>query len=41
LLAATALVNGLTMVTRNDRDVAGLGATVLNPFRLAEGHHRP
>lgn len=33
LLAATAFVNGLTLVTRNDRDVAGLGATVLNPFR--------
>ena len=33
LLAATALVNGLTLATRNDRDVAGLGATVLNPFR--------
>jgi toxin FitB len=33
LLAATAAVNGLTLVTRNDRDVAGLGATVLNPFR--------
>ncbi len=33
LLAATALVNRLTLVTRNDRDVAGLGATVLNPFR--------
>jgi hypothetical protein len=33
LLAATALVNGLTLVTRNDRDVAGLGATVLNPFK--------
>jgi toxin FitB len=32
LLAATALVNGLTLVTRNDRDVAGLGATVLNRF---------
>jgi len=35
LLAATALVNRLTLVTRNDRDVAGLGATVLNPFRAA------
>lgn len=35
LLAATALVNGLTLVTRNDRDVSGLGATVLNPFRFA------
>jgi len=33
LLAATASVHGLTLVTRNDRDVAGLGATVLNPFR--------
>jgi predicted nucleic acid-binding protein len=33
LLAATALTNGLTLVTRNDRDVAGLGATVLNPFK--------
>jgi predicted nucleic acid-binding protein len=32
LLAATALVHGLTLVTRNDRDIAGLGATVLNPF---------
>jgi hypothetical protein len=32
LLAATALTHGLTLVTRNDRDVAGLGATVLNPF---------
>ena len=35
LLAATALVNGLTLVTRNDRDVAGLGATVFNPFENA------
>jgi len=33
LLAATALTHGLTLVTRNDRDVAGLGASVLNPFR--------
>jgi predicted nucleic acid-binding protein len=40
LLAATALTNGLTLVTRNDRDLAGLGATVLNPFRGAENHHR-
>jgi hypothetical protein len=36
LLAATAWANGLTLVTRNDRDVAGLGATVLNPFKDAE-----
>jgi predicted nucleic acid-binding protein len=40
LLAATALTNGLTLVTRNDRDVAGLGATVLNPFKEAANHHR-
>ncbi len=32
LLAATAVANGLTLVTRNARDVAGLGAIVLNPF---------
>jgi predicted nucleic acid-binding protein len=36
LLAATALTHGLTLVTRNDRDVAGLGAMVLNPFKGAE-----
>jgi predicted nucleic acid-binding protein len=33
LLAATAAVNRLTLVTRNDGDVAGLGAKLLNPFR--------
>ena len=33
LMAATALVHGLTLVTRNARDVAGLGAEVLDPFR--------
>jgi predicted nucleic acid-binding protein len=33
LLAATAKVNGLTLVTRNETDVAGLGVEVLNPFR--------
>jgi predicted nucleic acid-binding protein len=33
LLAATAASNGLTLVTRNDRDVAGLDVKVLNPFR--------
>lgn len=32
LLAATAKVHGLTLVTRNEADVSGLGATVLNPF---------
>lgn len=32
LLAATAKANGLTLVTRNGADVAGLGVEVLNPF---------
>jgi predicted nucleic acid-binding protein len=40
LLAATAVTNGLTLVTRNDRDVAGLGVMVLNPFLTSENHHR-
>jgi hypothetical protein len=32
LLAATAKVNDLTLVTRNVRDVDGLGAIILDPF---------
>ncbi|MGE3703400.1 MAG: type II toxin-antitoxin system VapC family toxin [Hyphomicrobiaceae bacterium] len=32
LLAAQAKVHGLTLATRNDVDVEGLGARVLNPF---------
>lgn len=32
LLAATALTYDLTLVTRNDEDVVGLGARVFNPF---------
>ena len=32
LLAATARTNGLTLVTRDAADVAGLGVEVLNPF---------
>ena len=32
LLAATAVINRLTLVTRNDRQITGLGATILNPF---------
>lgn len=32
LLAATALVHGLTLVTRNVDDVAGTGVRVFNPF---------
>jgi hypothetical protein len=30
LLAATALVHGLTLVTRNERDIADLGVPILN-----------
>ncbi|MFN3643591.1 MAG: type II toxin-antitoxin system VapC family toxin [Gemmobacter sp.] len=33
LLAATAKANDLTLATRNEADVAGLGAAVLNPFQ--------
>lgn len=33
LLAATVKVHGVTLVTRNDRDVQGVGARVLNPFK--------
>ena len=40
LLAATAAIHGLTLVTRNDRDIAGVGAMVLNPFRTGEGRRR-
>jgi predicted nucleic acid-binding protein len=40
LLAATAAVNGLTLATRNDHDIAGLGAAVLNPFRIGEGRYQ-
>lgn len=32
LLAATAKVHGLTLVTRNTADVASIGVRVLNPF---------
>jgi toxin FitB len=35
LLAATAIVNGWTLVTRNTRDVARTGADLLNPFQPA------
>ncbi len=34
LLAATAKVNGLTLVTRNLADVAGLNVDALNPFEV-------
>ena len=32
-LAATAVVRGLTLVTRNVKDYEGTGATLLNPWR--------
>jgi toxin FitB len=35
LLAATARVHGMILATRNETDVAGLGAQVLNPFKAA------
>lgn len=35
LLAATAKVNHMTLVTRNDRHITGLGADVINPFGAA------
>jgi predicted nucleic acid-binding protein len=38
LLAATSAIHGLTLVTRNDRDIPGLCAAVFNPFRFGESH---
>lgn len=37
ILAATAVVHDLTLVTRNESDVAELGVQVLNPFRKMVG----
>ena len=37
LLAATAKVHDLTLVTRNIQHVQGLGASLLNPFESATG----
>jgi len=34
LLAATALVHGLTLVTRNIKDIARTGVPLLNPFEV-------
>lgn len=39
LLAATAKANDLTLVTRNEADVAGLGVAVLNPFQPDRRRH--
>lgn len=35
LMAATALVHGLVLVTRNVKDVAWTGVSYLNPFEPA------
>ena len=35
LLAATAIVHGLTIVTRNDSDIARTGASILDPWQRA------
>jgi toxin FitB len=32
MIAATALEHGLTLVTRNTKDFAGLGVTLFNPW---------
>lgn len=36
MIAATAAVHGLTVVTRNTRDFEGLNVPLLNPFAVAE-----
>ncbi|MGH7448166.1 MAG: type II toxin-antitoxin system VapC family toxin, partial [Longimicrobiales bacterium] len=36
LLLATADVHGVTLVTRNERDCAGRGVPILNPWAVAE-----
>lgn len=33
LLAATAKIHQLTLATRNDADIAGLGVRIVNPFK--------
>ena len=35
LIAATAIHHGLTVVTRNGRDFAGLGVLVMNPWDVS------
>ena len=37
LIAATAVVHKLTLVTRNVRDMRGMGAKLLNPFEATRG----
>lgn len=33
MIAATAFVHGLTVVTRNEKDFGALGISILNPFK--------
>jgi predicted nucleic acid-binding protein len=40
LMAATALVHNLTLVTRNTADVAGTGVSLLNPFDPLPPRHK-
>jgi predicted nucleic acid-binding protein len=35
LLAASAVCDGCTLMTRNEREIAGLGAKLLNAFQRA------
>lgn len=37
MIAATAIVHGLTVVTRNVRDFKGFGVRTLNPFDSSRG----
>ena len=41
LLAATAKMHGMTLVTRNEAHVAGLGAALLNPSTRHPQHPAP
>jgi predicted nucleic acid-binding protein len=40
MIAATALVHGLTVVTRNVRDFELFAVATLNPFLATRGHYR-
>jgi predicted nucleic acid-binding protein len=41
LIAASALVHGMTVVTRNVADFQGTGVTILNPWAQAMNHDTP
>ena len=41
MIAATAQVYGLLLVTRNTRDFAALGLKTLNPFAPGASYHIP